>query len=401
MARVGEDSVYTQEKRIPVSHVGSLVRPPALVEYLQKIDGKQPYDKAGFDACLIESIVEAVRLQAEAGVDIVSDGEYGKSLNWAFYVQMRLTGIERRALRPEEEKDSMNLVLGGRDREAFPEFYAEYDRRMISTRSVRPVVTGPISYSGHAELKRDIDTLKSALAKVNILGGFLPVVAPASALPNVKNEHYRDEETFLFALAEALRVEYRTIIDAGLYLQVDDAFLPYMYEKLVPPMTLAQYRKWAELRIAALNHALEGIPTDRTRYHICWGSWNGPHMFDVPLQDIVDILLSVKVGAYSFEAANPRHEHEWHVWEKAKLPPGKAIMPGVVTHSTNIVEHPQLVAERLLRFAQCVGRENVIAGTDCGFSQSPLGARVHRTIMWAKLKCLAEGAQIASQKLWQ
>jgi 5-methyltetrahydropteroyltriglutamate--homocysteine methyltransferase len=217
----------------------------------------------------------------------------------------------------------------------------------------------------------------------------------------VKNEHYRDEETFLFALAEALRVEYRTIIDAGLYLQVDDAFLPYMYEKLVPPMTLAQYRKWAELRIAALNHALEGIPTERTRYHICWGSWNGPHMFDVPLQDIVDILLSVNVGAYSFEAANPRHEHEWHVWEKIRLPPGKAIMPGVVTHSTNIVEHPEFVAERLVRFAQCVGRENVIAGTDCGFSQSPLGARVHRTIMWAKLKCLAEGARIASKKLWQ
>jgi 5-methyltetrahydropteroyltriglutamate--homocysteine methyltransferase len=272
---------------------------------------------------------------------------------------------------------------------------------MISTRSVRPVVTGPIGYSGHAELERDIDTLKSALAKVDILGGFLPVVAPASALPNVKNEHYRDEETFLFALAEALRVEYRTIIDAGLYLQVDDAFLPYMYEKLVPPMTLAQYRKWAELRIAALNHALEGIPTERTRYHICWGSWNGPHMFDVPLQDIVDILLSVNVGAYSFEAANPRHEHEWHVWEKIRLPPGKAIMPGVVTHSTNIVEHPEFVAERLVRFAQCVGRENVIAGTDCGFSQSPLGARVHRTIMWAKLKCLAEGARIASKKLWQ
>ena len=261
-------------------------------------------------------------------------------------------------------------------------------------------MTGPITYSGHAELNRDIANLKTALAKVNVAGGFLPVVAPASALPNVKDEHYRDEESFLFALADALRTEYRAIVDADLYLQVDDAFLPYMYEKLVPPMTLGQYRQWCELRIAALNRALEGIPLEKSRYHICWGSWNGPHMFDVPLQDIIDIVLKVNVGAYSFEAANPRHEHEWQVWRTVKLPAGKALMPGVVTHSTNIVEHPELVSERLQRFASCVGRENVIAGTDCGFSQSPLGARVHRTIMWAKLKALADGARLATRTLW-
>ena len=388
------------ENRIPVSHVGSLVRPPALVEFLQKIENKESYDRAAFDSCLKSSIEETVRLQADAGVDIVSDGEYGKALNWAFYVQMRLTGIERRPLTPAEEKDLMNLVLGGRDREAFPEFYAEYDRRIVRTGSVHPVVTGPITYSGHAELNCDIANLKAGLAKVNVAGGFLPVVAPASALPNAKNEHYGDDESFLFALADALRVEYRAIIDAGLYLQVDDAFLPYMYEKLVPPMTLGEYRKWAELRIAALNHALEGIPPERSRYHICWGSWNGPHMFDVPLKDIIDIVLKVNVGAYSFEAANPRHEHEWQIWKTVRLPPGKSLMPGVVTHSTNVVEHPELISERLQRFASCVGREHVIAGTDCGFSQSPLGARVHRTIMWAKLKALSEGAQLATQALW-
>ena len=387
--------------RIPVSHVGSLVRPPAMVAYLQKIERKEPYDKAAFDQCLKDSIAEAVRLQAEAGVDIVSDGEYGKSLNWAFYVQQRLSGIERRPLTEEEAKNPLNRVIGGRDREAFPEFYGEYDARLIRAGNVHPVVTGPITYTGHAELKRDIDNLKAGLAKVKVMGGFLPVVAPASALPNVKDEHYGNEEKFLFALADALRTEYRGIIDAGLYLQVDDAFLPYMYEKLVPPMTLSQYRDWCELRIAALNHALEGIPQERSRYHICWGSWNGPHMFDVPLKDILDIVLKVNVGAYSFEAANPRHEHEWQVWKSVKLPPGKAIMPGVVTHSTNIVEHPELVSERLARFASCVGRENLIAGTDCGFSQSPLGARVHYTIMWAKLRMLAEGARLASRALWE
>jgi 5-methyltetrahydropteroyltriglutamate--homocysteine methyltransferase len=293
-------------------------------------------------------------------------------------------------------------VLGGRDREAFPDFYAEYDGRVLRNASapVRPVVTGPLSYCGQAELQHDIQNLKAGLAKVQVEGAFLPVVAPASALPNAKLEHYRDEESFLFALAEALRDEYRAIIDAGLYVQVDDAFLPYVYEKLVPPMTLAQYRQWAELRIAALNHALEGLPTEKTRYHICWGSWNGPHMFDVPLKDIVDLVLRVNVGAYSFEAANPRHEHEWKVWKDVKVPDDKILIPGLVAHSTNIVEHPELVAERLLRFAKIVGRERVMAGTDCGFSQSPLAGRVHWSIMWAKLKSLAEGARIASAQLW-
>jgi|HubBroStandDraft_6_1064221.scaffolds.fasta_scaffold414513_1 5-methyltetrahydropteroyltriglutamate--homocysteine methyltransferase len=388
--------------RIRTTHVGSLVRPAALIEYLRKIADNEPYDKGAYEACLTGSVAEAVRRQAEAGIDIVSDGEYGKSVNWAFYVHRRLQGLERRPLTAEEAKDPMNIVLGGRDREAFPEFYAEYDARVLRNASapVRPVVTGPLSYCGQAELQHDIKNLKAGLAKVKVEGAFLPVVAPASALPNAKLEHYRDEESFLFALAEALRDEYRAIIDAGLDVQVDDAFLPYVYEKLVPPMTLAQYRRWAELRIAALNHALEGLPLERTRYHICWGSWNGPHMFDVPLKDIVDLVLRVNAGAYSFEAANPRHEHEWKVWKDVKLPDDKILIPGLIAHSTNVVEHPELVAERLLRFAGIVGRERVMAGTDCGFSQSPLAGRVHWTIMWAKLKSLAEGARIASKHLW-
>jgi 5-methyltetrahydropteroyltriglutamate--homocysteine methyltransferase len=388
--------------RIYVSHVGSLVRPPRMVPFLEAMQDGRAYDVNAFAAALTESVIEVVRLQAEAGVDIVSDGEYGKAINWAYYIHNRLTGITKRPMTEDEAKDPRAMPLGGRDREAFPEFYAEYDSRVLRNAAVpvRPVVTGAISYTGQAELNRDIGNLKAGLAKTPDSRGFLPVVAPASALPNAKIEHYKDEETYLFALADALRVEYKTVIDAGLDVQVDDAFFPYMYERLVPPMTLAQYRQWAELRIAALNRALEGLPVDRTRYHICWGSWNGPHLFDVPIKDIVDIVTKVKVGAYSFEAANPRHEHEWKVWRNVKLAPGQALMPGVISHATNIVEHPELVAERLQRFADIVGRENVIAGTDCGFSQSPLAGRVHRTIMWAKLKALSEGAAIATKNLW-
>jgi 5-methyltetrahydropteroyltriglutamate--homocysteine methyltransferase len=226
------------------------------------------------------------------------------------------------------------------------------------------------------------------------------VVAPASALPGAKIEHYKDEEAYLFALAEALHQEYKAIIDAGLYVQIDDAFLPYMHERMVPPMSNAQYRRWAQMRVDALNHALKDIPEERSRYHICWGSWNGPHAFDVPLKDIIDLLLQVRTGHYSFEAANPRHAHEWRVWETAKLPPGKILIPGVISHATNIVEHPELVAERIVRLAKIVGRENVMGGTDCGFAQSPFARRVHPTIVWAKLRALAEGARIATRALW-
>jgi 5-methyltetrahydropteroyltriglutamate--homocysteine methyltransferase len=387
--------------RILATHVGSLVRPPELVEFLKLIEAGQPYDKAAYEACLKASIVEVVRQQVEAGIDIVSDGEFSKGRNWAFYVHDRISGISTRQATAEEMKDPLSSAGGGQDHKAFAEFYAEYDRAsgLAARLGKRFVVNGPLVYND-APVKRDIATLKLAAAAAHAPGAFLPVVAPASALPGAKNEHYADEKSLLFALADCLHEEYKAIVDAGLYVQIDDAFLPYMHERMVPPMSEAEYRGWAQLRIDALNHALRGIPEDRSRYHICWGSWNGPHAFDVPLKDIVDLLLQVKVGAYSVEQANPRHEHEWTVWQRAKLPAGKRLIPGVISHATNIVEHPELVAQRLVRLAKIVGRDNVMGGTDCGFAQSPFAQRVHPSIMWAKLRSLSEGARIASAELW-
>ena len=392
--------------RILTTHVGSLIRPLKLIEFWRAIEDGKPYDEAGFEACLTDSVAEVVRQQAEAGIDIVSDGEFSKGANWAFYVHKRISGISTRPITPEEAKDPLASQLGGRDRQAFPEFYAEYDVASGLGKRLgnRVVVSGPLSYTGQNQVGRDIKNLKAGVAKVKDrhprLAAFLPVVAPASALPGAKIEHYKDEETFLTALANVLHEEYKAVVDAGLFVQIDDAFLPYMFERMVPPMSAADYRRWAGLRVDALNHALRGIPEERSRYHICWGSWNGPHAFDVPLKDIIDLVTQVRVGHYSFEAANPRHAHEWRVWESVKLAPGKKLIPGVISHATNIVEHPELVAERIVRLARIVGRENVIGGTDCGFAQSPFARRVHPTIMWAKLKALAEGARIATQALW-
>jgi 5-methyltetrahydropteroyltriglutamate--homocysteine methyltransferase len=395
------DEMAGGTNRIVTTHVGSLVRPPALVEFLHAIEDRKPYDQAAYDACLRRSIEEVVRQQAEVGIDVVSDGEFSKGRNWAFYVHDRLTGVTSRALTPEEAQDPLAFVGGGQDRVAFPEFYAEYDRLSGLSKRLgsRFVVNGALTYSD-MQVKRDIANLKAAAAKAGVKEAFLPVVAPASALPNAKDEYYPDEQSLLLALADCLHQEYKAIVDAGFYVQIDDAFLPYMHEKMVPPMTHAQYRQWAQLRIDALNHALAGIPQERSRYHICWGSWNGPHAFDVPMKDIIDLMLQVNVGAYQFEAANPRHEHEWVIWRSVKLPPGKTLIPGVISHATNIVEHPELVAQRIVRLAHIVGRENVMGGTDCGFAQSPFAQRVHPTIMWAKLRSLVEGARIASEELW-
>ncbi len=391
--------------RILTTHVGSLIRPGKLIEFWRAIEDGKPYDEAAFEACLSESVAEVVRRQAETGIDIVSDGEFSKGVNWAFYIFKRLTGIAVRPATAEEMADPMASMGGGRDHQAFAEFYAEYDAATGLGKRLgnRVVVNGPIRYAKQ-QVARDIQNLTAAVAeaknKYSSLAAFLPVVAPASALPGAKIEHYKDEETYLTALADALHQEYQAIVDAGLYVQIDDAFLPYMYERMVPPMSKAQYLRWAELRIEALNRALAGIPEERSRYHICWGSWNGPHVFDVPLKDIIDLVLKVRVGHYSFEAANPRHAHEWHVWETVKLRPGQVLIPGVISHATNIVEHPELVAERIVRLAKIVGRENVMGGTDCGFAQSPFARRVHPSIMWAKLASLVEGARIATQTLW-
>jgi 5-methyltetrahydropteroyltriglutamate--homocysteine methyltransferase len=377
--------------RIPTTHVGSLVRPAKLVEYIEAMEKGLAVDGKAFDALLQESICEVVKRQQRAGIDIVSDGEYGKLRSWNFYVLDRLAGVE--------ERDIVAPAGGGRDRGLFPEFYAEYFPTQRLPRRGTVVTVGPIAYKGHAAIKRDIEIFKAALAGVGV-EGFVPVVAPASAVPMFKNEHYKSEEEALFALAEALREEYRAIVDAGLYVQVDDAFLPYMYDLAFAGKALEDYRKWAAVRVDALNHALAGLPQEKVRYHICWGSFNTPHVSDVPLKDIVDLILRVKAGAYCIEMGNPRHEHEWRVWETVKLPEGRKLVPGVISHSTNVVEHPELVAERLVRVAKLVGRENVMAGTDCGFAQAPHVKRVHESIMWAKLEALAEGARIASRELW-
>jgi len=383
--------------RILTTHVGSLVRPPELVAFMRDRLSGTPYDEQAFEDCVKRSIERVVEQQAKTGIDIVSDGEFGKS-NWYRYVLDRLGGFEHRTipgLKPRPNPAS------GNDFERFRDFYIEYAKGLESSGSDgRWVVTGPIVYRGHASLRRDIDTLKRALTRVDVANGFLPVVAPASVLSDLKDEYYGDEEKLNFALADALHNEYKAITDAGLIVQIDDAWLAAKYDRMVPPGTLAEYRAWAELRIAALNHALRDIPIEQTRYHVCWGSWNGPHTTDVPLEDIVDLILQVRVGGYSIEAANPRHEHEWHVWETVKLPPGRVLIPGVISHATNVVEHPKLVAERIVRLARLVGRENLIAGTDCGFAQGVFYQRVHPSIVWAKLEALVEGARLATVELW-
>ncbi len=261
-------------------------------------------------------------------------------------------------------------------------------------------MTGPIRYSGQATINRDIADFKKALSDQNIEEAFMTAVAPASVVPDREDHYYKSDEEYVFAVAEALRDEYRAIVDAGFILQVDDAYLALYYDVMVPPATLEEYRAWARLRVDALNHALAGIPEDRVRYHVCWGSWNAPHVSDVPLKEIVDLILDIRAGGYCIEMANPRHEHEWRVWENVKLPEEKILLPGVISHATNVVEHPELIAERLVRLAMLVGREQVIGNTDCGFAQGPFVQRVHPSIQWAKLEALVEGARLATRKLW-
>jgi len=266
--------------------------------------------------------------------------------------------------------------------------------------TVEAICVGPIKYTGQKELQTDIDNFKAALKGTKVEEAFLPVAAPASVIPDRKNEFYKSEDETMAAIAAAMHTEYKMIIDAGFLVQLDDARNAVTYDRMVPPASFADYRKWLSAQVDIINQAIEGLPQDRIRYHVCWGSWPGPHVSDVPLKDIVDLILKVKVGAYVIEGANPRHEHEWKVWANAKLGPGQVLIPGVISHATNVVEHPELVAERIVRLAKIVGRENVIAGTDCGFAQGPFHRRVHPSIMWAKLEALAAGARLASKELW-
>jgi 5-methyltetrahydropteroyltriglutamate--homocysteine methyltransferase len=382
--------------RILTTHVGSLIRPQPLQEFLRAKQARQPFDEKAYETCVTDSVAEVVRQQAAAGVDVVSDGEFGKSISWSQYVLERLSGFERRPVKP-----GANPFQRGADRERFSEFYAELDAREVVATATDSVCVAPITYTGQAELQRDIDNFKAALKGVKVEEAFLPVAAPASVIPDRKNEYYKTDEDCLVAIGEAMRTEYKMIVDAGFLLQLDDARAAVTYDRMVPPGSFADYRKWVAMHMEVLNHAIAGLPPERIRYHVCWGSWPGPHTTDVPLRDIVDLILSVKVGAYVIEGANPRHEHEWKVWQDVKLPAGKVLIPGVISHATNVVEHPELVAERIGRYARLVGRENVLAGTDCGFAQGPFHRRVHPSIMWAKLEALAEGARLASKELWK
>jgi 5-methyltetrahydropteroyltriglutamate--homocysteine methyltransferase len=397
--------------RILTTHAGSLIRPPELQTFVTARERGQHYEEAAYTECLRRSVDDIVHREVDVGIDVVDDGEMGKA-SWITYLYERVSGLEMRRIHVEG-----SILPPSRDRQAFPGAYAALDALdEAATREsqgseaesaadddglngVAWVCTGPITYDRTA-LDRDIANLKAALEDKDYVDAFLPVVAPASAYW-LQNEHYGSEEEFVYGLADALHEEYKAIVDAGLLVQVDDAVLMHECDSMLSlGQTYEDYRRWAQLRVDALNHALRGIPQERIRYHVCWGSWHGPHVFDPPLRDTVDLLLQVNAGAYSIEQANPRHEHEWRVWEDVKLPEGKKLIPGVVTHHTNVVEHPELVAQRLTRLAGVVGRENVIGGTDCGFAQGAFIQRVHPEIQWAKLAALAEGARIATRELW-
>jgi 5-methyltetrahydropteroyltriglutamate--homocysteine methyltransferase len=394
--------------RILTTHVGSLPRPNDLVElYRDNAPDERLLPR------LRSAITEVVERQSVSGIDIVNDGEFGKAMRrsvdygaWWSYVYDRLAGFEVRE--EAARKGRAAWTFGSKERKEFAEFYAEEasagqaasqagaaQGATSSARMYGLTCVAPVKYTGQRAIARDTENLAAALRAARAEEAFMTAVSPAT-LQILPNEYYKTREDYTWALAEAIAVEYKAIVDAGFVLQIDDPALVDIYDWWYSMNDdLAGYRKWAELQVEAVNHALRGIPADRVRFHICWGSWHGPHQGDVPLKDIVDLLLKVNAQAYSVEAGNVRHEHEWKVWKETKLRDGKLLIPGVVSHATNVLEHPELVADRIVRFAEVVGRENVVAGTDCG-----LGGRVHPQIAWSKLEALSEGARLASKQLW-
>jgi 5-methyltetrahydropteroyltriglutamate--homocysteine methyltransferase len=391
--------VNRSDSRILTTHVGSLPRPKDLITFLIDREAGRAVGEREHGLCLKRAVEEVVRKQVDAGIDVVTDGEMGK-VSFLTYPIERLAGFG-----PGDEPRPF-VWAGTKEMASFPEFYAppptdpESDAApaMLGMESID--CTGPITYTGLPQLQRDIANLKAALKSVDASEAFMPSICPSNVEQFFRNRYYKTDEEYLFAIADAMREEYRAIVDAGLLLQIDDPYLAsyYMFHQAV---TVAESRKWAHLRVEALNHALRGIPPDRIRHHTCYSIDIGPRVHDMELKDLLDIVLNIHAGAYSFEAANPRHEHEYHLWENVKLPEGKLIIPGVITNSSVLVEHPELVAERIVRFAKLVGRENVIAGVDCGyaaFAQFP-GA-IHPSCVWAKLKALRDGARLATRQLW-
>ena len=372
--------------RILTMHAGSLARPPDLREMVLAKSNGHPYDAEALARRLRSAVAEVVQQQIAVGLDSINDGEFSKT-NFTNYARERLSGHAERSGAPGNPL----ARIYGRDAQEFSEYFA--GRGNLGGREV--ICTGPLRFIGHAAIQTDLDNFKAALQGVEGPEPFLPAVAPGTIEHWMKNEYYRSDEEFLNAIADAMHEEYKAITDAGFLLQIDDPDLADAWQ-IHGEMSVPEYRKFAELRIEALNYALRGIPEESVRFHMCWGSYHGPHKYDIPLRDIVDLILKVKAVGYSIEASNPRHEHEWRVWEDVKLPEGKVLIPGVVGHATDFIEHPELVAERLITYANLVGRERVIAGTDCG-----LGTRVgHPKIAWAKFQALAEGAQLATKQLW-
>ncbi|HEY8694993.1 MAG TPA: cobalamin-independent methionine synthase II family protein [Chloroflexota bacterium] len=396
-AIVSRDFMNRSVDHILVSHAGNLPRP----DDLEQLMAGGPGALDGFAKRLPSAVAEVVRRQADIGIDVVNDGELGKIGGFSGYVRDRLGGLEQRELKTKEEAAPLNV--SARDAREFPGFFASGQggfgrfQRIPGTAAAnsRVYCTSPITYIGQANARTDIENFKAALKGLHV-EAYMPAVAPGTIEHWLFNDYYASEEEFLFAIADAMHYEYKAITDAGFILQVDDPDLPDGWQ-IYPDMSVADYRKYAEMRVDALNHALRDLPQSQIRLHVCWGSGHGPHKNDIPLKDIIDVILKVKADCYSVEAANPRHEHEWRAWQEVKLPEGKSLMPGVAGHVTDLIEHPQLIADRLVRYANIVGRENVQAGTDCG-----IGSRVgHPEIAWAKLAALAEGARLATKELWR
>jgi 5-methyltetrahydropteroyltriglutamate--homocysteine methyltransferase len=402
----------TSTDRILTSHVGSLPRPDDLIEANRAREAGEATDEPAFRQALRTAVGDVMRHQKALGIDIPGDGEFGKSVGhrvnygaWWNYAFQRLGGLEfggpsldHMTPRPAAPGEIvLTNAARRRDRVRFAAAYADpVSGVFMGPRpATGPVCTGPLTYTGQDAIAADVANFKAALTAVGVEEGFMTAVAPGSAY-RLPNTYYRSDEEFLYACAEAMREEYKTILDAGFILQLDDPATATGWDMIDPEPDVEDYKKFTMVRIEALNHALRGLPQDRIRFHLCWGSWHGPHTTDIPMRDIVEVMLAVNAGAYSFEAGNVRHEHEWKVWQDVELPDGKLILPGVVSHATNVVEHPELVADRILRFANLVGRERVIASTDCG-----LGGRVHPDIAWAKLEALVQGAALASSQLWR
>jgi 5-methyltetrahydropteroyltriglutamate--homocysteine methyltransferase len=397
---------------IATSHVGSLPRPDALIAAFRALEAGEAMEETAFHATLRTAVGDIVRRQRGIGIDIPGDGEFGKPMaqrvqygSWWRYSWQRLGGLsfsgapspyDTTPRRSHPGAVVLTSFADRRDRSRFATAYADPESGITTgPRPPAPICTGPITYTGHDAIKADIANFKAAMQAAGIEEGFMSSVAPGSA-SRIANTYYKTEEELLYACADAMREEYKAIVDAGIVLQLDDPAIAENWDMVNPEPTVEDYRKFSMIRVEALNHAIRDLPQDRIRFHLCWGSWHGPHMTDIPMRGIVEVMLAINAGGYSFEAGNVRHEHEWQVWRDVKLPDDKLMLPGVVSHATNVVEHPELVAERILRFARLVGRERVIASTDCG-----LGGRIHPDIAWAKLEALAQGAALASRQLWQ